>query len=218
MVRKHSDHNVTRERLIQTGVELFSSYGYEGTTARMISDHAETNIASMSFWFGNKEGYYNAVVEYAVNQLAFSFDDLKKQTEAVYGNGTPDKEQIFSLITLYVMNCIGIVSKYGDLSKYVTLVSRKAPKDVVVTDSAAEYSKATTDMMVNLLCDYWGTDDRSYAAVIARTIYGSIISYGEHPGFTKNTLHQDQDDTEMEKTWDILAEYILSGIRNHVVK
>lgn len=53
-----------RQRLIEAGIEVFGVYGYEAASTRTIAEKAGANIAAIPYYFGNKEGLYQAVAQY----------------------------------------------------------------------------------------------------------------------------------------------------------
>lgn len=55
------DADVTRSRLVENALHLFARHGFDGVTTRMLSSAANTNISSIAYHFGGKEGLYDAV-------------------------------------------------------------------------------------------------------------------------------------------------------------
>ena len=49
-----------------SALELFALNGYDAVTTRQICQHANTNLASIKYHFGGKEGLYQAVVEQVI--------------------------------------------------------------------------------------------------------------------------------------------------------
>ena len=49
-----------RQRLVQAGLRLFAARGYANTTTRELADAAGVNVASISYYFGDKAGLYRA--------------------------------------------------------------------------------------------------------------------------------------------------------------
>jgi AcrR family transcriptional regulator len=49
-----------RTRLLQAGLQLFANQGYSKTSTRELADAARVNIASISYYFGDKAGLYRA--------------------------------------------------------------------------------------------------------------------------------------------------------------
>lgn len=52
---------VTRERLLEVGLQLFAEQGFPKTSVRQIAQAAGANVAAISYHFGNKAGLYRAV-------------------------------------------------------------------------------------------------------------------------------------------------------------
>jgi AcrR family transcriptional regulator len=66
----------TRERLLKAAESLFLAYGYDGTSARMITAEARANLAAINYHFGGKEGLFQAM-------LARRLDDLHAERLAL---------------------------------------------------------------------------------------------------------------------------------------
>jgi len=56
-----SDGEQSRERLLHAGLRLFATQGFAKTSTREIAEAAGTNVASISYYFGDKAGLYRAV-------------------------------------------------------------------------------------------------------------------------------------------------------------
>lgn len=50
-----------RQRLISAGLELFAQQGFQKTSVREVALAAQVNLASISYYFGDKAGLYRAV-------------------------------------------------------------------------------------------------------------------------------------------------------------
>lgn len=68
----------TRQRLLCQGLRLFALKGYPATSTREIADAAHTNVASISYHFGDKAGLYRAVF---FEPLGAVEDDLARFTD-----------------------------------------------------------------------------------------------------------------------------------------
>lgn len=56
-----SDGEQSRERLLQAALALFAAQGFAKTSTREIAEAAGTNLAAISYYFGDKAGLYRAV-------------------------------------------------------------------------------------------------------------------------------------------------------------
>ena len=58
-----SDRGV-KQRLIDAGLEIFGTYNLEGATTRQLAEQAGVNQAAIPYYFGGKEGLYNAAIQH----------------------------------------------------------------------------------------------------------------------------------------------------------
>jgi len=59
----------TSTLLIESGIRLFGARGYDGVTTRELADGARTNMSSIKYHFGGKEGLYRAVLEEIIHEI-----------------------------------------------------------------------------------------------------------------------------------------------------
>jgi|LauGreDrversion4_2_1035121.scaffolds.fasta_scaffold92993_5 AcrR family transcriptional regulator len=71
-----SDGERARRRLLSAALVLFARHGYAKTSIRAISEAAHTNVASISYYFGDKQGLYRAIFEDPELNLSFDQDEL----------------------------------------------------------------------------------------------------------------------------------------------
>ncbi|MGK5533256.1 TetR family transcriptional regulator [Streptomyces sp. URMC 129] len=74
--------SLSREAILQAARELFADQGFAGTTVRAIARKASVDPALVHYFFANKEGVYEAVVEDAIHlmdALASVFDGGSEQ-------------------------------------------------------------------------------------------------------------------------------------------
>lgn len=56
-----SDGEQSRRRLLHAGLRLFAQHGFSKTSTREIAEAAGTNVAAISYYFGDKASLYRAV-------------------------------------------------------------------------------------------------------------------------------------------------------------
>ncbi len=64
-----------RERLLMAGLRLFAQQGYSKTSTRELAEAASVNVASISYYFGDKAGLYRAVF---MEPLGSTADELAR--------------------------------------------------------------------------------------------------------------------------------------------
>lgn len=65
-----------RDRLLDTAIEHFGQFGFEGAATRAIARDAATAMSSITYHFGGKEGLYLACADYIAGNIAERLDPL----------------------------------------------------------------------------------------------------------------------------------------------
>ena len=71
---------VTRQRLIEASIDLFSRHGFDGTSLSSIADRAGVTQPTLNYHFGTKEQLYRDVIRYCGSQWIGAIeigDDLR---------------------------------------------------------------------------------------------------------------------------------------------
>ena len=71
---------VTRQRLIEASIDLFSRHGFDGTSLSSIADRAGATQPTLNYHFGTKEQLYRDVISYCGSQWIGAIeigDDLR---------------------------------------------------------------------------------------------------------------------------------------------
>ncbi|MEM8809039.1 MAG: CerR family C-terminal domain-containing protein [Cyanobacteria bacterium P01_G01_bin.38] len=58
-----------RQRLIEAGIEIFGTHGYESASTRSIVEKAGVNLGAIPYYFDNKKGLYRAVAKHIATHL-----------------------------------------------------------------------------------------------------------------------------------------------------
>jgi TetR/AcrR family transcriptional regulator, regulator of cefoperazone and chloramphenicol sensitivity len=135
--------------------KLFAQRGYDGTSIRDICTEAKTNIAAVSYHFGDKMGLYKAVIEFGIDlgTKKFPFPTQKNNEEPQHLlcrqiesllcriNGTPESrwyDQIVKREILFPQKNIGnIIDEYCIKPDYVIftatlkLIEPTAPQELI---------------------------------------------------------------------------------------
>jgi AcrR family transcriptional regulator len=100
-----SDGVEARTRLLRVALRLFAELGYAKTSTRQIALEAQVNIASIRYYFGDKEGLYRAV-------FTESFGTPREIVEHMGQPGLPLREALTIFFTGYLAPL-----KQGDMAR-----------------------------------------------------------------------------------------------------
>jgi AcrR family transcriptional regulator len=73
----------TRQALLNAGRQVFAERGYDGASVRAITAEAGANLGAITYHFGTKEAFYDAVIDSTIAPF------VSAVLEAVSGAGTP---------------------------------------------------------------------------------------------------------------------------------
>ena len=79
-----------REKLIMSAIGLFAEYGYDKVSIRQIAADAGANSSMISYYFGSKQGLYEAILRELINNFD-EFTMLSASKLAPYIGFTEDE-------------------------------------------------------------------------------------------------------------------------------
>jgi AcrR family transcriptional regulator len=77
----------TRQRMVETAIELFSAYGFEGVSTRSLAEAAGVNLPAIQYYFGGKEGLYRAAVDRIIQRIAQGMGPAADRASAALAEG-----------------------------------------------------------------------------------------------------------------------------------
>ena len=77
----------TKEKIMEVARILFANQGFEGTSIREIAKAADVNIASVNYYFSNKENLFTAILQMGHLKCA-------KELRGLYEKGRPNLDDL----------------------------------------------------------------------------------------------------------------------------
>ena len=78
-VAKSHGRKDVRAAFIEAGLELFGNNGLEGASTRMLAKRANANISGIVYYFGGKDGLYQAVLESIVEYFNSLTGEIRRE-------------------------------------------------------------------------------------------------------------------------------------------
>jgi len=88
----------SKQKLLIAGLELFAMNGFDGTSTRQICEKAGVNISLIPYYFNNKEGLYNSVIETIAKKVFMQVEPIIKKIEIVDNISKEEAKILFNQI------------------------------------------------------------------------------------------------------------------------
>lgn len=169
----------TRARLIQAGIEVFGTYGFEGASTRMLAKTAGVNLAAIPYHFGGKEGLYQAVIEYIANKILSTLDHERSLIFQAMADPNASRETLFAALEAIIRG-IGATMICSDLGRqFVPIIMREQMHPTTAFNTLYEGRICSIHQAIsNFVARLSGLEPESEEAIIrAHTIIGQLISF-----------------------------------------
>lgn len=146
----------TKERIIQTTLDIISNEGFQNVTVRKIASRAGVNIAAVNYHFGSKDLVIDKALRYVTSELKNVFQILKDMEQ-------PVEIRMRRFIQVYAET----VYKYPDIIRY--MIDQKIHN----SESHVEYSDFLEYEGIPLLLDTFRElypEERHYIEPYLRTV------------------------------------------------
>jgi AcrR family transcriptional regulator len=139
----------SRARLLHSGLELFAQQGFAKTSTRELAEHAGVNVASISYYFGDKAGLYRAVF----------FEPLGSPQDDIARYNGEDLSLAQALVGLYAAFLEPL--KQGDTARLcMKLHFREMLEPTGLWEEAITHGiKPMHDALLAVLCRHFGVAD-----------------------------------------------------------
>lgn len=162
--------NSTKNEILEKATEIFSMYGYQATTIRMIAEAANVNVASINYHFSSKQQLYLAVMQQAAKEAFHDFP------ETILTDTTTSSEKKIFLFIRYTLICLlGEDGKGTTFGKLMTFEASSCPSKIggEILDKTIG---SRTRLLENLVRDITHIEqpqqaERITACIVGQTVY-----------------------------------------------
>lgn len=88
----------TRQRIIDTAIEMFASAGYERTATRAIARRARVSLPALQYYFGSKAGLHLACAQYMTGDVQARLEPALAHVSEALGNPRLERAQLLDLL------------------------------------------------------------------------------------------------------------------------
>jgi len=140
---------LTRTALIEAGLNLFGKHGFDATSTRDLAAAANTNIASIAYHFGGKEGLLQACAQAVVDRIK----DVAGRT-LLASPPAKDADEAAAMLETVFSTVIRFIVSNPDAQNIANFILRE------ITDSKEIVEHVYAELFGPLhikLCQLWGT-------------------------------------------------------------
>ena len=164
----------TRERLLETAIDVFGRHGFEAATTRLIAKEANVNISAIPYYFGGKNGLYQAVIRHLMGQIKQEAGVLLDQAAGINFTGDAARDVLKAAIERFI-NFITDPEKGPRFSR-ILMREQMFPSpayDIIFND----FFGPSLNALSNLIMGATGISCRKRAKLRAMTLMGQILIF-----------------------------------------
>lgn len=173
------DHD-TKERLILAGLELFGREGFAGVTTRALSAAAKANQSAIPYYFGGKQGLYEAVAHHVAEGLTVQMREVMAHVQEQAPLVAGDREKVAELLMVFIRSLVRRVAASPDLQLYRVFMLRHVTTPGVAFDILYDGAWQHFNRTLSVIAASAGSidPDSPDAVMRAQSLMAMIMSLG----------------------------------------
>ncbi|MDF3077305.1 MAG: TetR family transcriptional regulator [Sphingobacteriaceae bacterium] len=194
------DKTDKKDHILDAAQKLFAQNGFDGTSTRSIASEANVNMAMISYYFGSKDGLYQAVLERRFDGFRQTLSDINDQDISSW-------DKLYQCIDIYSNRIMGDNSFHQLIHRELSLHQRSDIKDFI-TDNLLRNANEVKRIIVEGIEN--GTFRKVDPEMTVATIFGTKYYVINASVLASKLLGEDIND---EKT---LNESVKPRIKAHL--
>lgn len=171
--------DMARVKLLEAGLQCFASRGLDGVTIREIARLSGQNSASITYYFGGKEGLYRAVLDAVMRFFKTHFLAAEQHYRTAAARGPITREIAITLLKgVQRAFALGVLTN-ARASQFAMLMVREQNQPTEAFDSLYQDTIEPLHRMISTLLAHITGDepDSPQAALRAHTLIGQLQSF-----------------------------------------
>lgn len=165
----------TRNKLMEVGLQLYATMGYNAVTTRRIAEAAGVNHSAIGFHFRGKGGLYQAVLDNVIQTICKTYNAFRSHIEAHLDPCIEDRSGLRGLVNDAVQNFVRVSiethrSRWMGVLLQREIVDPSGAFEKIYTEVAEPFLN-TTQRLVQLACPQ---DSESTARIKACCILSQL--------------------------------------------
>lgn len=169
----------SRQRIVEAALDIFGRYGFEGATTRQLARSAEVNLAAIAYYFGGKEGLYQAVAEHVIGLLSAKQAPIVAKAKAALADPNLSKADALDLLLQILDSLTDMMIGTKDADRWARFLLREqldpTPTFDIVYDGFMLRIHGTCSALVARITD--AEPDDETVLIRVSTIIGQILVF-----------------------------------------
>ena len=203
-----SDKN-TRNKILLAAGPIFARKGYRSATVREICDEAGVNVASVNYYFGDKQHLYSDAVILAREMRVKQFPNPTWQKE------TPPRQKLHDFVTALLHRLVALETEPWQVRLLMREVLQPTETSRQLTE---DYFRPFLEIMLTIVDEIVGYKLPDFQrSQIGFSILGQCLYYRFLSEITKMMMPEDQFAAHFSKSQlaDHITEFSLQGIESY---
>ncbi len=163
----------TRKRILEAAAEVFGTQGFKAATVRQICERAGTNVASINYYFRDKEGLYLSVLE---DLMVRGYENYPPDM-GVGDDASPEK-RLHAFIRSFLLRLLGCDSLSGPEGPRQLIVRELSDPSKALDWIVEAHVKPNKEVLMAIVSDLLGPDvQRETVGLCTISVIGQCLHY-----------------------------------------
>jgi TetR/AcrR family transcriptional regulator, regulator of cefoperazone and chloramphenicol sensitivity len=180
----------SRQRIIDAALDVFSRHGFEGASTRMLAQSAGVNLAAIAYYFGGKEGLYQAVAEYVVATIGTRQGPVAAKAKAALDDPDLTREGALAQLLDILDSMAAMLVGAGPADRWAAFIMREQMQPTAAFKIIYRGFQVRMHGICSALvaCVVGGKPDDPEIRIVATTIIGQILVFRAARATTQHLL------------------------------
>ena len=190
----------TRTKIVAAALDVFSRYGFDGASTRMLAEKAGVSLPALQYYFDGKVGVYLACAQYIAGRLEALLGAAARRIADALARENPSRAALLDMLLEFFDGFADLFLGEHELERWVLFIIREQAEPTeafdVIFDRVMHPVANTCATLIGRLLDRPDSDDevriRTLAligqVVFLRTAREAALRVLEWPDFEGNRL------------------------------
>ena len=168
-----------KNALIMAAMDIFGEYGLKGATVRMIASKAQSNVASIPYYFGGKDGLYTALIHYITSQISLNMNQISQEIMPIINKKSIATDEALTAILHIFSGVSSMMIESDEPKSWAKIITREqanpSPAFDILYDGVIRPNQIIMHGLIATYTERSPEDDT--VKIIAHTLMGQMLGF-----------------------------------------